>query len=223
MLQVTNLSKEYDSPGGKLAILNGISLELQAGESAAIMGPSGCGKSTLLNIVGVLDVPTSGQVELDGVNPHALNPAGQAQFRNERVGFIFQDHCLLPQLNVLENVLTPVLVGRSDPGAPVRASRLLHEVGLGERLSHRPGELSGGERQRVAIARALIRSPRLLLCDEPTGNLDQRSSAGVAGLLNQLQREHRMVMIVVTHSHEMARRFGRRYGLEGGSLCALAD
>ena len=186
------------------------------------MGPSGCGKSTLLNIVGALDVPTSGEVTLDGVNPHKLDLAAQAAFRNARVGFVFQDHCLLPQLNVIENVLTPVLVGKRDPDAPARARRLLDEVGLGPRLRHRPGELSGGERQRVAIARALIRNPLLMLCDEPTGNLDQRSSGSVADLLNELQREHKTVMVVVTHSEDIARHFGQTYRLEDGKLCALS-
>lgn len=220
MLQVSNVSKSYDSPAGPLLILDRVSLELSSGQALSIMGPSGCGKSTLLNILGVLDVPSSGQVLVNGVEPHKLDAASQAAFRNQHIGFVFQDHCLLPQLSVLENVLTPVLVGQPDAQAPARARRLLDEVGLSTRLDHRPSQLSGGERQRVAIARALIRKPSLLLCDEPTGNLDHRSGAAVCDLLASLLKEHQTIMIFVTHSPEMARRFGDVLRLEDGKLCA---
>ncbi|MCC7155212.1 MAG: ABC transporter ATP-binding protein [Bryobacterales bacterium] len=220
MLQASNVSKTYDSPAGPLLILDRVSLDLSSGQSLSIMGPSGCGKSTLLNILGVLDVPSSGAVRVNGVEPHKLNAAQQAAFRNQHIGFVFQDHCLLPQLSVLENVLTPVLVGQPDAQAPARARRLLEEVGLSARLDHRPGQLSGGERQRVAIARALIRQPTLLLCDEPTGNLDHRSGTAVCDLLASLLTEHQTIMIIVTHSPEMARRFGDVLRLEDGRLCA---
>jgi len=220
LLQASNVSKTYDSPAGPLLILDRVSLDLSSGQSLSIMGPSGCGKSTLLNILGVLDVPSSGAVRVNGVEPHKLNAAQQAAFRNQHIGFVFQDHCLLPQLSVLENVLTPVLVGQPDAQAPARARRLLEEVGLSARLDHRPGQLSGGERQRVAIARALIRQPTLLLCDEPTGNLDHRSGTAVCDLLASLLTGHQTIMIIVTHSPEMARRFGDVLRLEDGRLCA---
>lgn len=216
MLQVEEIHKSYPTPGGELEILHGVTFKLDEGESLAVMGPSGCGKSTLLQILGALEPPSSGTVTLDGVNPYSLPESEQALFRNTRVGFVFQDHSLLPQLTVEENVLTPLLVGPRDPEAPARARRLIEEVGLVHRLKHRPGELSGGEKQRVAIARALIRQPKLLLCDEPTGNLDQQSAGNVADLLDRLQRERRMTIVLVTHSQELAGRFGRRASLAAG-------
>lgn len=222
MLEVIRVSKSYSSPRGSLQILDNISFQLSPGESLSIMGPSGCGKSTLLNILGALDAPTDGHVRLDGTDPHQLNPEQQAEFRNKRVGFVFQDHCLLPQLTVLENVLTPVLVGSALPDAAGRARLLLEKVGLSERLDHRPGELSGGERQRVSIARALIRNPMLLLCDEPTGNLDHRTGEGVCELLTALQKEQQSILVVVTHSAETARHFGDVVRLEDGKLCACS-
>jgi lipoprotein-releasing system ATP-binding protein len=222
MLQVEDISKSYATPGGDLRILHGVTFQLQEGEALAVMGPSGCGKSTLLQILGALEPPTGGSVALDGMNPYKLPEPEQALFRNTRVGFVFQDHSLLPQLTVVENVLTPLLVGPRDPEAPRRARRLLDEVGLSHRLRHRPGELSGGEKQRVAIARALIRQPKLLLCDEPTGNLDQESAANVAALLDQLQKERRMSIVLVTHSSELAARFARRASLAGGVMTESA-
>lgn len=218
MLTVKDLHKSYQTPVGNLSVLNGVSFQLEAGESASIMGPSGCGKSTLLQILGALDTPTSGAVSLEGVNPFALPEPEQALYRNTRIGFVFQDHCLLPQLSVLENVLTPLLVGPRDPEAPERARRLIEEVGLADRLDHRPSELSGGEKQRVAIARALIRKPRLLLCDEPTGNLDQDSAAAVSQLLAQTRASHNATIITVTHSPVLAQCFQRRYTLKSGAL-----
>jgi lipoprotein-releasing system ATP-binding protein len=216
MLQVEEIHKSYPTPGGELEILHGVTFRLDEGEALAVMGPSGCGKSTLLQILGALEPPTSGKVSLDGMDPYSLPEPEQALFRNTRVGFVFQDHSLLPQLTVEENVLTPLLVGPRDPEAPARARRLIEEVGLVHRLKHRPGELSGGEKQRVAIARALIRQPKLLLCDEPTGNLDQQSAGNVADLLDRLQRERRMTIVLVTHSQELAGRFGRRASLAAG-------
>ena len=180
MLAVKNLGKEYPTARGALSILEDVSFTLERGDSASIVGPSGSGKSTLLYLLGALESPSAGSVTLDGGSPFDLDDREIAAFRNTRVGFVFQDHLLLPQCTVLENVLTPTLVGDPDAAATERAVRLIDQVGLRDRVDHRPAELSGGERQRVALARALIRQPPLLLCDEPTGNLDQESAAAVA-------------------------------------------
>ena len=171
------------------------------------MGPSGMGKSTLLYIIGALEPPTSGTVTLDNQNPFELNEKQLAAFRNREIGFVFQDHCLLPQCSVLENVLTPTLVSTNAKDSIQRARELLNHVGLSDRLDHRPGELSGGEKQRVSLARALITKPQLLLCDEPTGNLDHRSAEVVASMLLDLHREQQTILVVVTHSAELAARF----------------
>ena len=214
MLVVTNLFKSYTTPRGELPILEGVSLTLERGQAIAIMGPSGSGKSTLLYALGALEPPTSGTVTLDGVNPYSLGEREQAAFRNKHVGFVFQDHSLLPQCSVLENVLAPTLVAAATPNRkkdPERAVELLTQVGLGSRLDHRPGELSGGEKQRAAIARALIRNPTLLLCDEPTGNLDASIADFVAGLLLELHAARNTILVVVTHSASLAARFPRRY------------
>jgi lipoprotein-releasing system ATP-binding protein len=218
MLEVSNVTKEYATPRGPLAILSGVNLSLNRGDSAAIMGPSGSGKSTLLYILGALEPPSSGVIKLDGRDPFQLPEKQLAAFRNQSIGFIFQDHCLLPQCSVLENVLIPTLVGPSDAAYPDRARKLLQQVGLGDRLDHRPAELSGGEKQRVALARALIRQPLLLLCDEPTGNLDQDSAGVVASLLLELHREQKTILLVVTHSPELAGRFAVRYELRHANL-----
>ncbi|HUJ23663.1 MAG TPA: ABC transporter ATP-binding protein, partial [Bryobacteraceae bacterium] len=188
MLEITRVSKSYPTPRGPLEVLSDISLVLSPGDAVAIMGPSGSGKSTLLYILGALEAPSAGTVKLDGSNPFQLPEKQLAAFRNKQVGFVFQDHCLLPQCSVMENVLVPTLVADSQNGAADRARRLLTQVGLDQRLDHRPAELSGGEQQRVALARALIREPRLLLCDEPTGNLDRASAETVAGMLLDLHR-----------------------------------
>jgi len=211
LLAVKQLHKGYPTPQGTVSILAGVDLTLQRGDAACIMGPSGSGKSTLLYILGALEPPTSGTVELDGQNPFALDPNAVAAFRNQKVGFVFQDHCLLPQCSVLENVLIPTVVARSTDGFLERARLLLDQVGLSHRLDHRPAELSGGEKQRVALARALIRQPIMLLCDEPTGNLDRHSSGAVASLLLDLHREQQTILIVVTHSTELASRFPKRF------------
>ena len=213
MLEVRQVSKSYSTPRGPLQILSDVSLSLSRGDAAAIMGPSGAGKSTLLYILGALDPPTSGAVTLDGRNPFELPERALAAFRNKQVGFVFQDHCLLPQCSVLENVLVPTLVAESRNGAEARARQLLEEVGLKERIDHRPGELSGGEQQRVAIARALIREPLLLLCDEPTGNLDHQSAETAASMLLELHRSQQTILVVVTHNPELAAKFRLRLAL----------
>lgn len=222
MLKVTNLSKSYATPRGELPILSGVSFDLERGDAVAIMGPSGSGKSTLLYILGALERPTSGTVTLDGRDPFTLGEREQAAFRNQHVGFVFQDHSLLPQCSVLENVLTPTLVAPpSERGAAdddVRARGILQHVGLAERLDHRPGELSGGEKQRAAVARALIRNPTVLLCDEPTGNLDRASADAVASLLLDLHAARNTILVVVTHSAALAERFAVRYEMGGGRL-----
>lgn len=218
MLEVSKVAKEYPTPRGPLTVLSGISLSLKRGDAVAIMGPSGSGKSTLLYILGALELPTAGTVTLDGRNPYQLAEKELAAFRNHSIGFIFQDHCLLPQCSVLENVLIPTLVANDHAGYTARARELLHQVGLSDRLDHRPAELSGGEKQRVALARAMIRKPLLLLCDEPTGNLDRASAGNVASLLKDLHRQQQTILIVVTHSAELASNFSIRFELVDGRL-----
>jgi len=221
MLEITHVYKSYPTPRGPLEVLSDVSLKLSRGEAVAIMGPSGSGKSTLLYIVGALEPPTSGAVTLDGRNPFDLAEKQLAAFRNKQVGFVFQDHCLLPQCSVLENVLVPTLVAESRNGVVERARALLEQVGLKDRIDHRPAELSGGEQQRVALARALIREPLLLLCDEPTGNLDRGSAETVASLLLDLQRSQQTILIVVTHNAELAAKFPARMELAGRNLKRL--
>jgi len=211
LLEVLNLSKEYPTPRGVLPVLSDISLKISREEAVAIMGPSGSGKSTFLHIIGALDNPTSGSVSLDGANPFELDEKALATFRNHKVGFVFQDHCLLPQCSVLENVLTPTLVSSANGDRTERARKLLDQVGLSERLDHRPAELSGGEKQRVALARALINEPALLLCDEPTGNLDRKSAETVSALLLELHSLQKTILVVVTHSLDLAAKFPVRY------------
>jgi lipoprotein-releasing system ATP-binding protein len=219
-LVATDVRKEYPGPTGPLTILDGVSLALAPGESACVMGPSGSGKSTLLAILGALETPTSGTVTLAGEDPARLSEKDLAGFRNRRVGFVFQDHCLLPQLTALENVLVPSLVAPEDAARTARAQELLEAVGLGARLDHRPAQLSGGEKQRVAIARALVMQPALVLCDEPTGNLDARAAEAVGTLLTDLHRRLRSVLVVVTHSADLAQRFPDRRLLRAGRLVA---
>jgi lipoprotein-releasing system ATP-binding protein len=218
MLEVTELTKEYPSPRGSLSVLTGVSLSLSPGDAAAIMGPSGCGKSTLLYILGTLETPTSGTVTLAGRNPFQLAVKELAAFRNKAIGFVFQDHHLLPQFTAIENVLTPTLVAPPGDDYEERARQLLGKVGLSERADHRPGELSGGEKQRIAVARALMREPTLLLCDEPTGNLDRRSAEAVASLLLELDEQEKRILVVVTHNAELAARFPMRLELADGKL-----
>ncbi len=218
MLEARSLSKSYPTPRGPLPILSGVDLSLVEGDAISITGPSGTGKSTLLYILGALEPPTSGEVTLDGRNPFTLPDKDISAFRNREVGFVFQDHCLLPQCTVLENVLIPTMVGPDTSDAAQRAKQLLDRVGLSHRLDHRPAELSGGERQRVSIARAMIRGPKLLLCDEPTGNLDRHTATQVADLLLELNRDSKTILIAVTHSAELAGRFPKVLELVEGRL-----
>ena len=206
-LVVQNITKEFPTRAENLAVLRGASLELSDGQNLAILGPSGSGKSTLLYIIGTLDQPTSGSVQLRGHNPFELAEPQLADFRNEQIGFVFQDHYLLPQCSVLENVLLPTVAQPHATAELVdRAKMLIDRVGLSNRIDHRPAELSGGERQRVAVARALIRKPVLLLADEPTGNLDVRNSTLVFDLLTRLAKENGQAVVLVTHNPEIAQR-----------------
>ena len=225
LLKLESVSKTYDSPdrGAPIKILNSISLELRAGESLAIVGPSGSGKSTLLQIAGTLDRPTAGRVLLAGQDLNQLADDELAAVRNRQLGFVFQFHYLLPQCTVLENVLVPTLAKKSAKSsecepASTRATRLLKRVGLGQRVSHRPGQLSGGERQRVAVVRALINQPELLLADEPTGALDHASAQELGRLLLELNREEKVALVLVTHASELANRMGRVLQLTDGRL-----
>jgi lipoprotein-releasing system ATP-binding protein len=219
VLIATDLQKSYATARGLLSILAGVSLRLAPGDGLAVIGPSGSGKSTLLYVLGGLEAPTSGSVSLGGVDPYALAEPDLAAFRNRRVGFVFQDHCLLPQLTVIENVLLPTIVAGA-PGSdfPERARELIQQVGLQDRSEHRPAELSGGEKQRVALARALVLSPSLLLCDEPTGNLDPKSAEVVGSLLLGLAEREKAILVVVTHSLELAARLPTRRRLVDGDL-----
>jgi lipoprotein-releasing system ATP-binding protein len=218
-LHVEHLAKDYPTRSGALSVLRDVNLDLQRGDAAAIMGPSGSGKSTLLYLLGTLDRPTRGEVRLEGRDPFALPERELADFRNRNIGFVFQDHHLLPQCSVLENVLIPTLVARDSRQAmKTWARQLLDRVGLADRLDHRPAELSGGERQRVAVARALIHRPILLLADEPTGNLDRRTAESIGKLLLDLHREERTILVVVTHSAELAELFPRTLAMEDGCL-----
>lgn len=218
-LIVSDLHKEYPTRGEPLKVLRGISLELAAGQNLAIVGPSGSGKSTLLHILGTLDRPTSGSITLDDSDPFELDDQELAAYRNNNIGFIFQDHHLLPQMSVLENVLIPALAD-GKPGSDLRerALNLLERVGLSDRLHHRPSELSGGERERVAVARSLILSPSLLVADEPTGNLDRTNARQVAELLLDIQRTDNMMLVVVTHSGEIADMLDSKSEIDDGKL-----
>jgi lipoprotein-releasing system ATP-binding protein len=200
-----------------LTILANIQLSLAPGDAAAIMGPSGTGKSTLLYILGGLETPSTGTVSLNGKDLFQMNSVELARFRNSEIGFVFQDHCLLPQCSVLENVLLPTLVEPSQEFVTY-AKSLIADVGLLARIDHKPAQLSGGEKQRVAIARALIRRPHLLVCDEPTGNLDEATADSVASLLLNLHRKQNNILVVVTHSSRLADRFPMRFELTNSHL-----
>ena len=223
MLEVSQLTKTSPTVRGPLPILADVSFSLARGDAASIMGPSGSGKSTLLYIVGALEPPTSGKVTLDGADPFILDERKQAAFRNSQVGFVFQDHLLLPQCTVLENVLVPTLVGRPGPAVTKRAASLLEQVGLKDRMEHRPAELSGGERQRVALARALVQEPPLVVCDEPTGNLDRQSADVITSLLFTLHEQQNNVLLIVTHNPELANRCSIRYRLDNQKLAIASD
>jgi lipoprotein-releasing system ATP-binding protein len=211
--------RTFDSPGGPVSILKDVSLKVLSGSAIAIRGPSGCGKSTLLYLAGTLDQPTSGLIEILGENPWRMSSSRLASFRNQHIGFIFQDHQLLPQCSVLENVLLPTLAGfDSEANIRARAEALLDRVGLAHRLHQRPGKLSGGERQRVAVCRALLHKPSLLLADEPTGNLDPQTAEEIGTLLLEMAAEHDTALLCVTHSNELAERFPHSVSLAQGRL-----
>jgi lipoprotein-releasing system ATP-binding protein len=212
LLKAENVTKQYETAAGPVEVLSGANLTLAPGEAAAIMGPSGSGKSTFLYLLGALDAPTSGTITLQGSNLGTLGENEAAAFRNQHIGFVFQDHALLPQCTVLENVLVPTLVAPAGD-YDTRARLLLDRVGLSHRLDHFPAQLSGGEKQRAAIARALIREPQVVLCDEPTGNLDRKAAHGVADLLLELHTTQQTILVIVTHSLDLASRLPQRYEL----------
>jgi lipoprotein-releasing system ATP-binding protein len=223
LLQLRDVSKRFDSPesGEHLDVLRNVTLEVGSGSSVAIVGPSGSGKSTLLNIIGTLERPTSGGVTLSGRDLGGLDDKELAAVRNQKIGFVFQSHYLLPQCSVLENVLVPTIpdkTRRKKVNVVERGRSLLQRVGLGERMNHRPGQLSGGERQRVAVVRALINEPELLLADEPTGALDAAAAAELSRLLLELNRAEGVTLIVVTHALDLARKMSRVYELRSGEL-----
>mgnify|MGYP001974950431 CR=1 FL=1 len=218
-LSVTNVCKHYPTRSEPLQVLQDVTLQLAAGENMAILGPSGCGKSTLLHLLGTLDAPTSGKIELDGQDPFLLAEPQLAHFRNQNIGFIFQEHHLLPQLSVLENVLIPA-IAEGNPSQEVleRAHELIGRVNLQDRIDHRPAELSGGERERAAVARSLLHQPTLLLADEPTGNLDRSNAQQVAQLLLEIQQQEQTMLIVVTHNNELANQLQQQRTLNDGRL-----
>jgi len=221
-LKLFDVTKHFDTRHARVEVLRGVSFEMDSGHSLAVTGPSGSGKSTLLHLIGTLDAPSAGMVEIDGQELFSLPEPELARFRNQSIGFVFQDPHLLPQYTVLENVLLPTMAFPHSSGrGRDEAAGLLEKVGLSHRLDHQPAELSGGERQRVAIARALINGPGLLLCDEPTGNLDVETANSVAELLVELHREEDNILIVVTHSLELAARFERRFELREGRCSEL--
>jgi len=223
VLKVQQVRKTYPTVGEPLTVLRDVTLELDAGRSAAIVGPSGSGKTTLLQILGTLDQPDAGDLLIGGQDPFSLDEKARAEFRNRTIGFVFQDHHLLPQLSVIENVLIPALaVGRPSAEDQQRAERLIGEVGLAERMTHLPGELSGGERERVAIARALVMQPTLILADEPTGNLDARTASEITALLLRLQADANAVLVTVTHSQTLADAMDERWELVDGKLQSRA-
>lgn len=219
LIEVSGLGKQFTTPGGTIEVLRDINLKICAGERVAVVGTSGAGKTTLMHILGGLDRPTSGDVKFEGDSLFALRGAELDAFRNRTVGFVFQFHQLLPEFSAMENVAMPLLIGgikRSE--ASRKATEILEEVGLGHRLTHKPGALSGGEQQRVAIARALIREPRLLLADEPTGNLDSRISDEIMQLLNRMHQTRGLTMIIVTHNIALAKSLDRTLRIEDGIL-----
>ena len=218
-LQLNQVAKSFPTIDQPLVVLSDVTMHLEGGDSLAIVGPSGSGKSTLLQIIGTLDEPDSGEVLIDETNPFSLSEKKLAKFRNEKIGFVFQDHHLLPQLTVIENVLVPTLAtGKPSNEQFDRANDLLRDVGLSDRVGHLPGELSGGERERVAIARALLMSPSLILADEPTGNLDRRTADSVTELLLRLQQSTGAILIAVTHSEKLAKSMGDQRELVDGKL-----
>jgi lipoprotein-releasing system ATP-binding protein len=219
LVEVRELTKDYQLEGHRIEVLRGIDLDIHEGEQLSIIGPSGSGKSTFLHVMGTLDRPSQGRVRIAGQDVGRLGPGPLAAFRNRTIGFVFQFHHLLPEFSAIENVAMPALIHRLPQAeAERRATRILDSVGLGHRLHHRPGELSGGEQQRVSIARALIMQPKLLLADEPTGNLDERSADGIHELLQRMNRELGLTVVLVTHRSELAQRMPRRLVMHAGRL-----
>ncbi len=219
LVQIRGLRKNYWLENQEIQVLRGIDLDIHPGERISVTGASGSGKSTFLHVLGTLDLPEAGTVKFRGENVFDKTPAQLAAFRNRSIGFVFQFHHLLPEFSALENVAMPAMIQRMNPSeAEDRAMAMLDRVALAHRVAHRPGELSGGEQQRVALARALVMSPRLLLADEPTGNLDEMTAAGIHELLDQLNEETGLTIIVVTHSSKLARRLPRRLRMDDGRL-----
>ena len=222
VIKVSNLNKTFVKDGNKIEVLKELDIEINRGESLAIIGTSGAGKSTLLHILGTLDHPTSGSLLFDGVDVFDWSEKKLAEFRNKKIGFVFQFHHLLPEFNSLENTMMPALInGMSKEDAGKRAGDVLDEVGLGDRLTHKPGELSGGEQQRVAVARALIMEPDIILADEPTGNLDTETGKKVEDILINLNKTRNITLIMVTHNRQLAGRMSRATGLRNGKVYAI--
>lgn len=218
-IEARDLRKTYWLHGQPIEVLRGVSVSIKPGELVSLTGPSGAGKSTLLHVLGTLDVPTGGSVVMDGVDVWKQTTGAIARFRNERIGFVFQFHHLLPEFTALENVMMPGLVGRRNQAQVMkRAKELLADVGLAARFEHRPGELSGGEQQRVALARALVNDPKILLADEPTGNLDEKTGQGIHEIIDRLNRDRGITAIVVTHNPRLAERMPRRLHLDREGL-----
>jgi len=219
MIKVDNLSKTYIKDGSKIEVLKDLDLIIPRGQSLAILGVSGAGKSTLIHILGTLDHPTSGSVLYDDINVFAWEKKKLAEFRNSTIGFVFQFHNLLPEFNSLENTMMPALIhGLSLREAKARAKVFLQEVGLGDRLNHKPGELSGGEQQRVAVARALIMNPEIILADEPTGNLDSETGKKIENILMDLNKNKQITLVVVTHNKSLADRMSQKIRLSDGRI-----
>lgn len=219
MIKINNLKKAFVKDGNKIEVLKGLDLEIDKGESLAILGVSGAGKSTLLHILGTLDHPTSGTLSFDGINVFDWNEKKLAEFRNRKIGFVFQFHHLLPEFNSLENTMMPALINSiSKQDAREKAEIILNEVGLSDRMTHKPGELSGGEQQRVAVARALIMEPEIILADEPTGNLDRSTGKKVEDILTNLNKTRNITLVVVTHNRQLADRMSRIIDLQDGKI-----
>lgn len=223
-IEIRNVFKSYYLHGKRIDVLRGVSLDIAQGELVSLIGASGAGKSTFLHVLGTLDAPAAGTVRFDGRDVLAMNDAEVAEFRNRTIGFVFQSHYLLPEFSALENVAMPAIIQRQDRQQAFQAARgLLERVGLGGRVEHRPGELSGGEAQRVALARALVLKPTVLLADEPTGNLDPATGAGIHQLLREVNRDLGITAVVVTHNAELARSMPRQLRLEAGAISAVEE
>jgi lipoprotein-releasing system ATP-binding protein len=219
MIQLNNLSKTFIKDGNRIEVLKSLDFTITRGESLAILGVSGAGKSTLIHILGTLDHPTSGTVLFDDIDVFQWDKKKLAEFRNKTIGFVFQFHNLLPEFNSLENTMMPALIhGIPYKKARELATAILHEVGLGDRLTHKPGELSGGEQQRVAVARALVMEPEIILADEPTGNLDSDTGRKIEDILLDLNRTKRITLVVVTHNRTLADRMSKNIGLRDGKI-----